>query len=160
MLNVSEDPRDRITELRLQASKQKVVASKHYLKCRTFEKKSAHHSLTIQKHQDELRRLKKRKYYFESKAREIEKKFANEENLEFAQKEIKHRKRKAGEILAQIKACQEDIDAEKKKIQEYEKKAKEWFKKSEETMRECRELEKEAVKIEIKLGMKKPQIQK
>lgn len=155
MAELSDNLRERISQLRVDASKKKVVASKHYLKCRTYQRKATEISLDIQKHLDEINRLEQRRRYFESKAQEIERKFSGENNMEFAKKEIEQRKRKAMEIHAKIRACEIDINEEKEKIEEYEKKAKECLKKSEDINKEAKELEMEAVKLELKLVKKK-----
>jgi predicted RNase H-like nuclease (RuvC/YqgF family) len=141
--------------LRVDASKKKVVASKHYLKCRALEEKCAQASIKVGKHEEDILRLTKRKNHFEESAREMEKKFAGKKDLKFPKKEIEQRMRKASEIQMKIKPLEEKIEEEKKKIEEYKKKANEHLKKCEAATKESKEMEMEAVKIEIKLGIKK-----
>jgi chromosome segregation ATPase len=151
----SESMRDRLSELRLEASKKKVAASKEYLRCRSLQKKSAQVSLRVVKYQEELHRIVGRMKYFENKAKEIEERFADNDDLEFAKKEIEHRKRKASELRKKIKTQEKKVEEEKKKIEEYDKEAEECLTKNEELTKSTKALDMEIAQLEIKLGLRK-----
>jgi len=149
------DLKEEISRLRIEASKKKVRASKHYLKYRALQKKSCLASLRITEYQDEIDELLERKRFFESKAKDLEHKFAGQKNLKIAKGEIESRKRKALEQLEKAMVVEKKLGEEKKKIEEYTEKAKEYFKKRNEAMKEYSELEMEAAELEIKFGIKK-----
>lgn len=152
---IPSDINGEISRLRIEASKKKVQASKHYLKYRALQKKSCLATVRITEYQDEIDELLERKRFFESKARDLEHRFAGQKDLKIARGEIESRKRKALEQLEKAMAIEKKLGEEKKKIEEYAVKAKEYFKKRTEAMKECSELEMEAAELEIKFGIKK-----
>lgn len=147
--------KEEVSRLRIRASKKKVLASKHYLKYRALQKKSCLATLRITEFQDEIDELLERKRFFESKAKDLEHRFAGQNNLKIAKGEIESRKRKAVEQLEKAMVIEKKMKEEKKKIVEYAEKAKEFFKKRTEAMKEYSELEMEAAELEIKFGIKK-----
>jgi chromosome segregation ATPase len=155
MNHPSVNLRKKLSELRVESSKKKVKASKHYLKCRVLEEKCTNDSMRVTDLEVDRQKLVKRRQYFESKIDELESKISGNGPPQLLKKEIEQRRRKIADIQNDINACEEKIAEERKDIEKMRKKAEEQLRKSEEATREAKEIEMEAVKIEIKLGIKK-----
>jgi chromosome segregation ATPase len=149
------NPMKKLSEMRVEASKKKVKASKHYLRCRTLEEKCVNAQIDLTELEVDRKKLMKRKHYFESKIDELQTRFEGQPTTEVTKKEIQQRRRKASEIQTQIDAFTEKIEEERKDIEKMRKKADEQLRKSEEATKECKDIEMEIVKLEIKLGIKK-----
>lgn len=155
MVDPSENPLKTLSKLRVESSKKKVKASKHYLKCRTLEEKCTHDLIHVTELEVDRKKLMKRKRYFESKINELQTRFAGQPTTEVMTREIEQRRRKASEIQNQIDACNEKIEEEKKDIGKMRKKAEAQLKKSEEATRESKEIEMEIARLEIRHGIRK-----
>ena len=152
MVSYTESLTRRITKLRIKGSRRNLQASKQQLRCWALHIKSSEHSMRIMKYEHERNIHLGRVKHYESKITDMESRFPNIKDLEFAKREVERSKTRASELNGRAKLYENRIRGEREKIEECRKKAQEHLRKSEELKKEANGLETEAVNLETKLG--------